>query len=67
MSYFLWYPFVHWEKLVLEKNGDNSEKNGVSDTVSKLFGKGRKIWLVGYPEIFQGAFCSDETENKSSI
>lgn len=39
--------------MILENNGENSEKTGMSEA-SNLFGKGCKFWLVGYLKIFQG-------------
>lgn len=41
MSYFLWYPFVHWEKLVLEKNGDTVKRMVCQKLFPERFG-----WLV---------------------
>lgn len=48
MSLFLWYTFLLWEKLVLENNGEMSEKSVVSEAVlPSCLEKGKRFgWLV---------------------
>ena len=48
MSLFLWYSFLLWEELVLENNGENSEKNDVSEAVlPNCLERGERFgWLV---------------------